>query len=375
MTKGYTIHPLFMIMAVVGIGSGLYTLYQRVPAVAPAVLFCSLVGLTLRSWQLTREESRDSSPSGGVDFAALRAKDFRRYGPWLKDNVRGHDAVVDSLTRRLQQGLELAGPNRTLGTFLLVGPTGTGKTFLSEMVARALFPGSEPLILRMNQYKHHDDVFTLLGPPPGAAGYEIGGALTRPVLENPQRVILLDEIDKCHPDIRDCLYNILDTAQCREKSSGRAVHFHACAFFATCNAGVESLRQLEAAKPDAAARIGRARDALARAAAFEKSFLARFDEIYLLDELPLMNVAEVALLQLAKHWKEYGIEVTYASPEILVDAIRRNSEFSEYGVRQLSHLIQGMADPWIEAAKKGGANKVRLDVDQGTGKINVVLLT
>ncbi len=366
-------HPLFMLMAVVGIGSGLYSLYQRVPVVAPATLFISLVGLMVRTWQLTREKSQDASPSGGIDFAALRAKDFRRYAPWLKDNVRGHDPVIDSLTRRLQQGLELAGANRTLGTFLLVGPTGTGKTFLAEMAARALYPGSEPLILRMNQYKHSDDVFTLLGPPPGSAGYEVGGALTRPVLENPQRVILLDEIDKCHPDIRDCLYNILDTAQCREKSSGRPVHFHACAFFATCNSGVESLRQLELTKPDAATRIGRARDALARSGGFEKSFLARFDEIFLMDELPLMSVAEVACLQLAKHWKEYGIEVTYASPEILVDAIRRNSEFSEYGVRQLSHLIQGMADPWIEAARKGGASKVRLDVEPGTGKINVVL--
>ena len=79
----------------------------------------------------------------------------------------------------------------------------------------------------MNQYKQPGDVFTLIGPPPGMPGYEVGGRLTRPVLENPYRVIVLDELEKAHHDLHDCLYDILDTASCREKSSGRLVDFSA----------------------------------------------------------------------------------------------------------------------------------------------------
>lgn len=372
MTKDYGMHPFFLVMTMVAIGGGLGALYRWEPASAPVLFALSVVGLLVRVSQVAGERRRDKQPAGAIDFAMLRAKDLERYVGWLKENIRGHDAVIDSMVRRLQQGLSLAGPNRTLGNFILVGPTGTGKTFVAELLAKALYPGSEPLILRMNQFKHAEDVFTLLGPPPGMPGYEVGGALTRPVLENPYRVVLLDEMDKCHHDVRDCLFNVLDTGRCQEKSSGRMVSFNACALIATTNAGVEALRTVFSEPLDRARRIGRARDALAQGAGFEKAFLARFDEIFLMDELSPIHVAEVACLQIAKHWKEYGIEVSYASPEILVEAMRKNVEFREYGVRQLSHLIQTMTDASIERARQGGIREVRLDIDRGTGQIKVV---
>jgi ATP-dependent Clp protease ATP-binding subunit ClpA len=302
-----------------------------------------------------------------VEYARLAAIETDKVLPWLKDNIRGHDQVVAAIFLGIQKSLQLARPGRTLGKFLLVGPTGTGKTFLSQLVGCALFPESEPILLNMNQYKQPGDVYTLIGPPPGMPGYEVGGRLTRPVLENPYRVIVLDEMEKAHRDLHDCLYNILDTAMCHEKSSGRRVDFSGCVFFATCNAGVEQLRSLSAQLGSSPAWLGRSRDALAESAGFDRAFLSRWDGVYLMDQLPPIHVAEVACLQLVRHWREYGIEVGYAAPELILDAVKRNQDFAQYGVRQLGRYIRERTESAILDAKRQGFARVNLGVggDQG----------
>jgi hypothetical protein len=118
------------------------------------------------------------------------------------------------------------------------------------------------------------------------------------------------------------------------------------------------------------ARRGRAREALAREG-FERPLLARFTEIFLMDRLRPIETAEVACLQISQHWKQYGIEVSYASPEILLEAVKRNAEFQDYGVRQLAHLIQELTVESIEAARRAGARRVRLDLDRTTGRMIV----
>lgn len=362
-----SVHPLVLAAAAIGVMLGLYSLHQKFPVLMPLLFGLSVVALGLRLSFLRK--SRDAATA--VDFEELKGQDIARYTPWLKENLRGHDLVVDEVTKSIQQNIGLAGPKRTLGAFLLAGPTGTGKTFFAELVSEALFPKTEPVTLRLNQYKHADDVFTLIGAPAGTPGYEVGGSLTRPILDDPYRVIILDEVDKCHPDVRDCLYNVLDTAHCREKSSGKDVFFHGCIFFATCNAGVEALRRVEQGQLSAASRTGRLRDALAQEAGFEKAFLARFDGVYLMDELAAISMAEVACLKLAAHWKRYGIEVTYASPELILQAMHRNNEFKEYGVRQMSRMIQDLTDASIQQARGGGAKKVRLAIASGSDRIVV----
>jgi len=363
-------NPLFTLMVVLGIVTGMYTVYGIFPVSMPIIFVCSLAGFFIRLNQFLQERKKQTDAAAAVDFATLRAKQFASYAGWIKENVRGHDDVTDHVVNHIQQGLAVAAPGQVLGAFLLPGPTGTGKTFLAEMVAKALYKDSEPVLLSMSQYKSPQDVFTLLGPPPGYQGYEIGGSLTRPVLENPYRVIILDEFEKAHLDVQHCFYDILDCAQCYEKSSGKKVHFDACVFFATCNSGVESLRAIWAATSDQALRSGRAREAMAREG-FERPLLARFTDILLMDQLPPMEIAEVACLQIAKHWRQYGIEVTYTSPEVLVDAIKRNVEFQDYGVRQLAGLIREITTPSIEQARATGATRVRLELDKNTGQVTV----
>lgn len=364
-------HPVFLLMAAAVIFMSLYNLQERSPHLLPAIFVLSLAGLVVRMVQILRERRRRRDSRAVVDFERLHRADLAPRVSWIKENLRGHDETVDRVAARIQRNLSIAVPNRTLGAFLLVGPTGTGKTYLGELFAKAIYPDSSPLVLRMNQYKDHEDVSTLIGPPPGYQGYEIGGALTRPVIENPYRVVILDEFEKSHPDVRHCFFDILDRGQCAEKSSGKTAHFAACVFFATCNAGVEALRAIWGETADPAARAGRARDALARED-LDKALLARFDGITLMDRLKPVVVAEVACLQLAAYWRQYGIEVTYAAPEVLAETLRQNVEFQDYGVRQLARLIQESTSPFIEQARRGGARRVRLDLDRSSGRLKVL---
>ena len=363
-------HPLFTLMVVLGIVTGLYSVYNILPVSMPLLFVCSLAGFFIRLNQFLHEEKKQKDASAAIDFHKLRAKQVSFFADWIKENVRGHDPVTDHIVGHIQQGLAVAAPGQVLGAFLLPGPTGTGKTFLAEIIAKALYKESEPVLLSMSQYKSAQDVFTLIGPPPGYQGYEIGGSLTRPVLENPYRVIILDEFEKAHLDVQHCFYDILDNAQCYEKSSGKKVHFGACVFFATCNSGVDALRKIWKETPDHALRTGRAREAMAREG-FERPLLARFTDILLMDQLSPVEIAEVACLQIAKHWRQYGIEVEYTSPEVLVEAIRRNVEFQDYGVRQLAGLIRDITTPSIEEARRIGSTRVRLELDKKTGQVTV----
>ncbi|HTQ38432.1 MAG TPA: AAA family ATPase [Pirellulales bacterium] len=340
---------------------------------APSLLLISIAGMVLVYKTRKREERIYREGARQVNYQKLAAIDTNQMLPWLKDNLRGHDAIVESVFTHLHKSLQLARPGRTLGNFLLVGPTGTGKTFLSQLVAQGLYPESEVVLLAMNQFKQPGDVYTMIGPPPGMPGYEIGGRLTRPVLENPYRVVIFDEIEKAHHDLHDCLYDILDTASCREKSSGALVDFSACVFFATSNAGVEKLRTLagEVGSTTSSVWLGRSRDALAETNKFDRAFLSRWDGVYLLDTLPPLHVAEVACLQLCRYWREYGIDVGYTAPELILEAVQRNQDFAEYGVRQLGRFIREQTEHAILDAKRRGSKKVNLYVGTDTGQLQV----
>jgi ATP-dependent Clp protease ATP-binding subunit ClpA len=366
-----TINPYMLMVVVLAIAGAIFGINQVSPWFMLIAFLASCAGMGIVLWNHRKENRRESGEAALTDYEKLAATDLIRFVPWLKQNIRGQNETVDVVVEGLQRNLSLARTGRTLGAYMLVGPTGTGKTFLAQLIAQALFPDSEPLILRLNQYKRAEDVSTLLGPPPGSPGYEIGGSLTRPVLENPFRVIILDDLDSLHHDIQHCLYDILDTASCREKSSGKLVDFSRCVFFGTSNAGVESMRAMRAQTVDRAAWVGRARDAMVEAGGFDRAFLARWSDIFLMDELALLHVAEVACLQLQRHWQQYGIEVRYVAPKLIIDAVIGNKEFKGYGVRQLSTYIQMKTNDGIAHARKIGITQVNLTVDE-RGNLAVV---
>jgi len=358
--KSSSTHPLFVLMAVMAIGGALIGIKQRAPEVLPWIFALAGVGMIYRFWAVSQEDAA-ARGEGLVDHEVLRKMRLRDYGSWIKENVRGQDEAVDLIVHSIQRGLELARPGRSLGSFLLVGPTGTGKTFLAQMTAMALWPEKEPVVLRMNQFKDPHDLQGLLG----AAGGAETGSLTGALLEDPYRVVLLDEIDKCHPEVLHGLFEALDGGRVRDRSSSKMVDFSGCVFFATCNAGAERLRALKS--DDASSFAARARDALMKEGGFEKAFLARFSEIVLMDALAPIHIAEIACLQIAKQWREQGIVVSYLSPELLARAVALNAEFGEYGVRQLTRCLRRMMDPLLEEARRKGSSAVSLGLDPHTG--------
>jgi ATP-dependent Clp protease ATP-binding subunit ClpA len=334
---------------------------------APFLFLLCVGGMVVVAILESRKERIEKEGRRRVNYRKLAAIDIDKLLPWLKENVRGHDEVIEAIFQHLKRSVQLARPGRTLGNFLLVGPTGTGKTHLAQRAGDGLFPQSEVVLLNMNEYRQPGAAFGLLGPPPGMPGSDVGGRLTRPVLENPYRVIVLDELEKAHRDVHDCLYEILDTGTCRDKSSGELVDFSGSVFFATSAAGVEKLRELSAELGGltSPAWLGRSRDVLAEAAKFDRAFLSRWDGIYLLDRLSPVHVAEVACLQLCRYWQEYGIEVGYVAPELIFQIVQRNQEFAEYGVRQLGRIIREMTEAAVLDAKRRGATKVNLNAGQG----------
>jgi ATP-dependent Clp protease ATP-binding subunit ClpB len=356
--------PAMLVGLIVTLAGTVIALNQVSAWFSPVLLLLAIGGVVFVAIRQTSAGLHSPSRAREENFSQLGTTDFTQTEQWLKTNVRGQDEAIETVISNLRSQVAMAQPGQLLGSFLLVGPTGTGKTFLPQLLAQALYPDSEPVILRMNQYKTPNDVQTLLGPPPGMPGYEVGGSLTRPVLVNPRRVVILDELEKAHPDLHHCLFDILDAAACREKSSGKEVDFSQCVFFGTSNAGVDTLRKLRQQidpSKDQALWLGQSRDALVDNAGFDRAFLARWAHIILMDELSPYHVAEVVCLQLARYWRDYGIELTYTSPEILLDTVAKNVEFKQYGVRQLENYLKQTTNSAIVQARTSGFSKVRLE--------------
>ncbi len=186
-----------MLMVVgLAIAGAIFGLNKVSPWFMPIVFLASCAGIGILIWNHRKESRRDRGEVAVADYEKLAATDLTRYAPWLKHNVRGRTRQWMPWWTSCSGACRSHAPAEPWVRYMLVGPTGTGKTFLAQLIAQALYPNAEPVILRMNQYKHADDVYTLLGPPPGSPGFEVGGSLTRPVLENPFRVIVLDELEK-----------------------------------------------------------------------------------------------------------------------------------------------------------------------------------
>jgi ATP-dependent Clp protease ATP-binding subunit ClpC len=342
------------------IGIGLLFLWQQAQSNRIVAVFVFLLGVGLmvrRALEIRRREL--GLPCNRIDRRRMDQLRIVPSIPMIQECLRGHDAVVREICSAIDGNLQLGDGSRSLGTFMLVGPTGTGKTYLSELIGGVLFPKAAPVILRMNQYKDTSDVKVLFGGGDQAGG----GHLTAPVIEDPHRVVILDELEKAHPDVIHALYDVLDAGYCRDKESGRLISFEACVFIATCNKGVDELRALrETRSGGEAAWIGKARDALGTATGFERSFLARWDQIFLMDQLSMFHIAEVACLEISRFWQEHGMEVAFASPKLVVNLVRENQEFRQYGVHQLQQLIRLRSDRAVLRARETGCRSVVLDI-------------
>ncbi len=259
----------------------------------------------------------------------------------LHKRVVGQDEAVQAVTEAIQRSRAgIQDPNRPIGSFLFLGPTGVGKTELAKTLAQALFDDENNLVrIDMSEYMEKFSVSRLIGAPPGYVGYEEGGQLTEAVRRKPYSVVLFDEVEKAHPDVFNVLLQVLDDGRITD-SQGRTVDFKNTILILTSNLGSEYL--LDGVNADgtidenAKAQV----QALLRRS-FRPEFLNRLDEIVFYKPLTKANVTKIIDLQIDKlnqrlEDQQIKVELTQAAKDAIVDA----SYDPQYGARPLRRYVQ-----------------------------------
>lgn len=258
----------------------------------------------------------------------------------LKSHVIGQDDAVDKIAKAIRRNrVGLGTPNRPIGSFLFVGPTGVGKTELSKQLAIELFGSADSMIrFDMSEYMEKHSVAKLVGAPPGYVGYDEAGQLTEKVRRNPYSLILLDEVEKAHPDVMHMFLQVLDDGRLTD-GQGRTVSFKDAIIIMTSNAGTG---KAEASVGFGAAREGRTNSVLGELGNFfSPEFMNRFDGIIEFKALSKDNLLEIVELMLADVNKRLSsnnihLDVTDKVKEKLVDL----GYDPKMGARPLRRTIQ-----------------------------------
>ncbi|MFQ6131312.1 MAG: ATP-dependent Clp protease ATP-binding subunit [Armatimonadota bacterium] len=274
----------------------------------------------------------------------------------LHERVIGQDAAVEAVSeciRRSRAGLK--DPRRPIGSFIFLGPTGVGKTELAKTLAEFLFDDEDAMVrIDMSEYMEKHSVSRLIGAPPGYVGYEEGGQLTEAVRRRPYRVILLDEIEKAHPDVFNILLQILEDGRLTD-NAGRTVDFKNTVLIMTSNVGSEFIEA-----PDPAWDEQEQREAYERMRGqvleelrlvFRPELLNRIDEIIVFHALNKEQIGQIAELMLDKvrealAEREMKLEVTDEARALLA----QNGFDPAYGARPLRRIIQKMVENPISSA-------------------------
>lgn len=271
----------------------------------------------------------------------------------LEKRVVGQSEAIKSVSeavRRSRAGLQ--DPNRPMGSFLFLGPTGVGKTELTKALASFLFDDEQALLrVDMSEYMEKHSVARLIGAPPGYVGYDEGGALTEAVRRRPYQVILFDEVEKAHPDVFNILLQVLDDGRLTD-GQGRTIDFTNTLLILTSNLGADALADLKDGED-----IENARNAVMETVrrAFRPEFLNRLDDILLFRRLARSHMGSIVDIQLSR------VEKLLKSREIKLEVSDKAKEYlgergydPVYGARPLKRTIQTLVqNPMAEMILKG----------------------
>jgi ATP-dependent Clp protease ATP-binding subunit ClpB len=269
----------------------------------------------------------------------------------LQSRVVGQDEAVGAVSdavRRARAGI--ADPDRPTGSFLFLGPTGVGKTELAKALAEFLFDDERAIVrIDMSEYAEKHSVARLLGAPPGYVGYEAGGQLTEAVRRRPYSVILLDEVEKAHPDVFDVLLQVLDDGRLTD-GQGRTVDFRNAILVLTSNLGSQVIADptlTEEQRRDAVMAVVRGH--------FKPEFLNRLDDIVVFAALAgdhLKSIVDIQLARLARRLADRRLVLDVSDPAR--DWLASNGYDPVYGARPLRRLIQTAIGDQLARALLGG---------------------
>ena len=300
----------------------------------------------------------------GIPLTRLSTEDSLRLMQMeesLHKRVVSQEAAVQAIAkavRRSRSGLK--DPRRPTGCFIFAGPTGVGKTLLAKALAEFMFGDSEALIhLDMSEYMEKHNVSRLIGAPPGYVGYEEGGQLTEKIRRRPYAVVLLDEIEKAHPDVFNMLLQVMEEGRLTD-SFGRNVNFRNCILIMTTNAGAEAIKNesafgFQTPEDDASyeSMKERVNDSIERV--FRPEFLNRLDDTIIFRHLTVTDLKLVIDMELEKVRKRllergFKLELTDDAKDYL---IKRGSN-TDYGARPLRRAIENrVEDPLSEELLQG----------------------
>lgn len=297
----------------------------------------------------------------------------------LHERVIGQNEAVEVVAKAIRRGrVGLKDPERPIGSFIFLGPTGVGKTELSKALAESLF-GNEEAIIRidMSEYMEASSVAKLIGSPPGYVGFEEGGQLTKKVRTSPYSVVLFDEIEKAHPDVINILLQILDDGRLTD-SNGRTVNFKNTVIIMTSNIGAKLITNKRTlgftsnkqAEEEEKSKYEETKKEVLKELKqeFKPEFINRIDEIIVFHKLQkeeMKEIVEIMLKQLEKRLEKQGIQAEIT--EEVKEKIVEEGADENYGARPLKRTIQNLIEDGIAEAildgKISNKNKAKIEVE------------
>ncbi|MCB0822954.1 MAG: ATP-dependent Clp protease ATP-binding subunit [Bacteroidales bacterium] len=323
----------------------------------------------------------------GVPVQRIAQNESERLVNMEKDlggSVIGQDNAITKVVKSIRRNRAgLKDPNKPIGTFIFLGPTGVGKTHLAKVLARYLFDSEDALVrVDMSEYMEKFAVSRLVGAPPGYVGYEEGGQLTEKVRRKPYSIVLLDEIEKAHPDVFHLLLQVLDDGLLTD-SFGRKVDFKNTILIMTSNIGSRQLKDFGQGVGFNTAAKKSARDSFARGVienalkkAFTPEFLNRIDDVVIFDSLEREDIHKIIDIELKHLFKRimdlgYNIDVSEKAKDFIVD----KGWDEQYGARPLKRAIQKyVEDPLAEEIIKhnlSSGDKIFVDFKKDAEELTI----